>query len=230
VSRVVCLVTRHARYEQPLGVVGAHIPYPLTEEGKAEARAAADRVQALAAAHRIKLDPVVDTSVLLRAYETAEILARALAQREGRTFTVREFEDLAERSVGSATNLSLNEIDAVLARDPRTEAAPAGWERDPHYRLPFPGAESLLQAGERVARHLRKAVDEVRAGGEAGDRMKIVVGHSGSLLHALVHLGALSLDAVRDLTPPYAYPVPVAPRDGSPGAWKLLDRTWFARG
>jgi 2,3-bisphosphoglycerate-dependent phosphoglycerate mutase len=225
VSRVVCLVTRHARYEQPLGVVGAHLPYPLTGEGKAEARAAADRVLAFVAAYRCDLETVIDCSSLLRAYETAWILSRALTERRREPFTVREFPELTERSVGAATNLSLREIDSVMQRDPRMDEAPAGWERDPHYRLPFPGAESLVEAGARVARHIREAAEAIRRRGGGEDRMKIVVGHSGSLLHALVHLGAFDLDAVSELTLPYARPVPIA-QDAEAGGWNLLDRTW----
>src|SRR5690606_37771269 len=115
---------RHGAYHQPAGVPSAHLPYPLTEQGSEDARRAASALLREAAAHGWHRDPVIDSSSLLRAWETAVTVARHIGEVTGSRPRVESFDALAERSVGSAANLTESEIEKIVARDPRWEDLP----------------------------------------------------------------------------------------------------------
>ena len=203
--RVLALI-RHGEYAQPAGVPSAHLPYGLTARGAVQARDAAATVLEFARQSELTLDPVIDCSRLRRAWETANLMARALTETDGRCFECREFEALAERSVGAMANLSVEVIEAILRDDPRCSLPPPGWKRNAEYRLPFQGCESLAQAGERVAQHLRRCAAGLLPGGAAG-LLKLVVGHGGAFRHAARELGVLSADQVASLSMGYGAPV-----------------------
>jgi broad specificity phosphatase PhoE len=193
VKRVLAWI-RHGEYAQPPGVPSAHLPYGLTSRGRDQARAAAHAVWQYAREQQLELEPVLDCSRMRRAWETANLLSEELTRLGGPALVVQEFADLAERCLGAAANLTVDEIEALLAADPRFDAPAPGWKRDPHYTLPFQGAESLAQAGERVARHV---LGRLR---ESGGALKLFVGHGGAFRHAARTLGLLSFDDVQNLS------------------------------
>jgi broad specificity phosphatase PhoE len=202
VKRVLAWI-RHGEYAQPPGVPSAHLPHGLTLRGSEQARAAAHAVWHYALEQRLTLDPVIDCSRMRRAWETASLLAEELTRLGAPALRVEEFEELAERSLGAAANLSVAEIEAVLAADPRFASPEPGWKRDPHYKLPLQGAESLAQAGERVARHVLLRANACGS----GSSLKLFVGHGGAFRHAASWLGLLSFDAVQRLTMQHAAPL-----------------------
>ncbi|XOV88424.1 MAG: histidine phosphatase family protein [Pseudomonadota bacterium] len=215
-------VLRHADYHQPADVPSALLPYALTPAGEAQAAAAAESVRIFCAEHNLRLAPVIDASRLRRAWQTAQIMATCLAPLLGYAPTVAEYAELAERSVGAAANLTVSEIEAILRDDPRYGAPPPGWKSDAFYRLPLVGAESLMEAGARVAGHLTQALRQCRPG-----ELKIVVGHGASIRHAAVHLGILPLAGVTGVSMFHARPVYLTCRGHQwwhlAGDWKMRD-------
>lgn len=183
-------LVRHGAYQQPRHVPSAHLPHPLTAEGIAQSRAAAGMLQDAARERDAELESVIDCSSLLRAWQTARVLAAALAEAVGRAFRLEETAALAERGLGAAANLTMEEIAAAVAADPRHPPLPDDWKSRPDFVLPFLGAESLLQAGERTARWIADRCEGL-ARDSAAPRMKVFVGHGASLRWAAVRLGAL---------------------------------------
>jgi 2,3-bisphosphoglycerate-dependent phosphoglycerate mutase len=224
VSATVAALIRHGSYEQPENVPSAHLPHPLTEKGRREAAAAARPIREFALGRGLPLDPVIDASSLLRAYETALLLAAELGGNGAESFRVESFDELAERSLGAAANLTLAEIERILDRDPRYESRSGDWKRDGRYRLPWIGAESLAEAGERVARHLVR-----RLGGEPGGRprLKVFVGHGGAFRHAAVVLGALAARDVDGLSMYHGRPVFLEMKED--GTFRHVGGDWKVR-
>lgn len=206
---------RHGDYAQPAGVPSAHLPHPLTDEGREQARAGAIRLADAARERGWTLDPVIDASPLLRAWETAVIAAGVLG------LEVVEVAALTERCVGAAANLTVDEIAAVIDRDPRFDPLPPGWKRRGDFCLPLLGAESLIDAGRRVAGHLRAR----RAAGLAG--IKLVVGHGGSLRHGAVELGILGPGDPPRLSMHHGEAVVLVDRGD---AWERVLGDWKRRG
>lgn len=188
---------RHADYQQPGNVPSAWLPYALNEEGVEQAVRAAEPIKAFINENGLTPNPVIDSSYMLRAWQTADILAKRL----GLTEIVEHF-DLAERSVGAVANLTTMEIESLLEADPRYEAPPDGWKSSTDYRLPFQGAESLNDAGIRVAGHVTAA----ESAGTEG-QLKIIVGHGASIRHAAMHLGILTRENVGSVSMYHARPV-----------------------
>jgi 2,3-bisphosphoglycerate-dependent phosphoglycerate mutase len=186
---------RHGTFRQPAHVPSAHLPYPLLPEGRIEAERGARLLAALIEQHELDTASVIDCSPLRRAWETATIVARVLGERLSRPFEVTETAALSERCLGSAANLTTTEIETIVADDPRYPALPPGWKRDPHFVVPFPGAESLLAAGERVASHVKQQTAPLCDRG-----LKLFVGHGGAFRHAAFHLGTLELEDLAALS------------------------------
>jgi 2,3-bisphosphoglycerate-dependent phosphoglycerate mutase len=200
-KRVLALI-RHGEYAQPAAVPSAHLPYGLTVSGREQAEDAASSVLEFAVRSGLRLHPIIDCSRLRRAWETATLMASSLAERTGQQFSCQEFDDLAERSVGAVANLSVQAIEAILGEDPRYSVPPSGWKRDPDYRLPFQGCETLAEAGARVARHLS------RTAAALGEESPILlVGHGGAFRHAARELGILSSAQVASLSMGYGVPL-----------------------
>jgi 2,3-bisphosphoglycerate-dependent phosphoglycerate mutase len=218
-------LVRHGEYEQPAGMPSAHLPHPLNESGRGHALEAAAKLAGEAAQRGADVDPVIDTSRMLRAWETGTIVAEQLAERLGASFRVEEFEALAERCVGAAANLTVDQIAAIVDRDPRYDALPEGWKATSNFRLPFQNAESMLDAGARVADHVER---RARWSDETGrDRLKIFVGHGGAFRYAAVHLGVLSLAEVTGLSMHYGGYV-VLERIAA-GRWTKVGGAWKIR-
>ncbi|MCG7628763.1 histidine phosphatase family protein [Epibacterium sp. MM17-32] len=199
--RVIALV-RHGAYAQRPAAPSALQPFPLTEEGKAQAQACGSALDRILNAETLKLAPVIHASHQLRAWQTADLIAQTLRAAGHHVAQISETADLAERSVGAVANLTTSEIETLLDVDPRYASAPAGWKSDSHYRLPFQGAESLMEAGARVASHL---TDVARAA-DAGT-LTICVGHGASFRHAAHHLGLLQLSEIPQLSMFHAQPL-----------------------
>ena len=209
---------RHGDYAQRRGVPSARQPWPLTHEGEAQARAGAAALAAMLSAHGLRPAPVIHSSRQLRAWATADILRRGLGAA-GHELRVEETSALGERALGSAANLSVEEVEAALRGDPRFDAPPPGWKSAPDYRLPLEGAESLSEAGARVAAHL--------AATRAPGRVVIHVGHGASFRHACAHLGLLRPEDLPRLSMFHARPLLF--RHGPRGTWAHLAGEWKIR-
>jgi 2,3-bisphosphoglycerate-dependent phosphoglycerate mutase len=162
---------------------------------------------------------------MLRAWQTARIIAFELADLVPSGFTVSSFDALAERCVGSAANLSVAQIQDIIHRDPRFSDLPDGWKSDSYFRLPLQGAESLVEAGERVAAHLRQGLSGLPVTADVA-RLKLFIGHGAAMRHAAWHLGVLEFQQVAQLSMYHGRPVCIECRaDGSwchaGGEWKI---------
>ena len=115
-AQLIAALMRHGVYHQPDGVPSAHLPHPLTPQGETDARSGARALLAETTSRGWRLDAVIDSSSLLRAWQTAEIAAREIGAATGSEPAVEPFDALAERSVGSAANLTEREIEEVVRR------------------------------------------------------------------------------------------------------------------
>ncbi|WP_121061474.1 histidine phosphatase family protein [Chachezhania antarctica] len=210
---------RHGAYRQRDGAPSAWQLYPLTEAGQGDAARGADEIVDLLAELGTRLNPVLHCSPLLRAWQTAEIMAERLAAAGHMVTGLHETVALTERSVGAAANLTGAEIEAILAEDPRHDVPAPGWKAESTYRLPFPGAESLLGAGARVATHVEATAEP--------DWLTLYIGHGAAFRHAAHVMGALSLDQVRTLSMFHGRPV-VLGRE-SPNRWRKIAGKWKER-
>ncbi|MEA3413106.1 MAG: histidine phosphatase family protein [Pseudomonadota bacterium] len=223
---LIAALVRHCDYRQLPDVPSAHQPFPLTETGRRQAREAAGLVREAIEDHGWSTLPGIDSSQLLRAWETARIIA---AEPGPPAAPVETFDALAERGLGCAANLTVGQIEDIIRADPRFDAPPAGWKSASHYRLPLQGAESLMQAGRRVADHLIRRIDELRANGNHSG-VKLFVGHGAAFRHAAFHLGVLDFGEISKFSMYHGRPVFLeALPDGSwrhrAGKWKVRQRS-----
>lgn len=209
-------MSRHGSYEQPASVPSAHLPHGLTAAGEQEVNGLIESVLSFCRAESCTLEPVIETSSLLRAWQTASIAARRLTRDFGFESSVSETDALAERSVGSAANLTIAQIEQAVAKDPRYPDLPPHWKTQREYRLPFIGAESLREAGERVARHLTRLAHDVSRESKR-DSVKLVVGHGAAIRHAAVTLGVLDPQRLDALSMHHCQPV----------FWEWIDNACF---
>jgi len=244
--RHVAILVRHGQYAQPEGMPSAHLLYGLTDEGRAQARQGAQQIAEMARTHGWQLDEIIDTSSLLRAWETAKIIADTLVEMDVlQRGALAEFDELAERGVGAAANLTVDEIEAIIARDPRRPPLPEGWKRTPSFRLPVIGAESQLEAGRRTARILDEqlerlaggddedsadaASDEPSSGDDEATIARIFVGHGGAFRLAAYHLGVLELDDVDALSMYHCVPVALERPEDGVVPWRQVAGEWKVR-
>ena len=221
-SRRLAVFLRHGDYFQRPNAPSAHQPFPLTDNGKVQAHGASLLLAAMAKGQGCAIHPVIHASNLLRAWQTADIIRQDL----GGIDHVQGHNELAERGVGIANNLNVAEIEAVLQRDPRYDSPPEGWKSDSHYRLPFPGAESLMEAGQRVAAHVRGAMSALAESDR--DTMMVFVGHGAAFRHAAHILGVLAFEDVAKLSMHHATPVALEDRGDEP--WAHVAGEWKVRG
>ena len=83
-------------------VPSAHQPFALTDEGCAQAKMGAAELVEIITAHAWSMYPDIDSSNMLRAWQTAQIVAQACGAK-----SVTSFDSLAERGMGCAANLTL---------------------------------------------------------------------------------------------------------------------------
>jgi 2,3-bisphosphoglycerate-dependent phosphoglycerate mutase len=217
---------RHGDYQQLPDTPSALQPFPLTRLGAEQAERSVNLIQGALDMFKWQLHPVIDSSRLLRGWQTAEVIRKVLQIDTPDRLQVESYDALAERSLGSAANLSLQQIEAVLRDDPRFSLPPAGWKSDRHYRLPLQGAESLMDAGERVAKHIELRIAELQSQ-VTGDRVKLFVGHGAAFRHAAHQLGVLSFDQIAALSMYHCRPVFLERL--SDGSWRHLTGEWKIR-
>jgi 2,3-bisphosphoglycerate-dependent phosphoglycerate mutase len=224
-ARLIAALVRHGDYHQLADTPSAHQPFPLTGAGERQARGGAQSLHDMMVRNDWALVPSIDSSRMLRAWQTAEVFAARLAGLSTESPQIGSYDTLAERGVGCLANLTIAQIEAVLRQDPRVADPPADWKADSHYRLPLQGAESLLEAGERVAAHLSQAMGALQPDGP--DRVKIFAGHGAAFRHAAYHLGILSFGQLRELSMFHCQPVLIEYLPG--GAWHHIGGEWKLR-
>lgn len=222
-QRYVALI-RHGAYHQRPATPSALQPYPLTEAGRAQARQCGATIAELLQRNGWSLDKVAHCSTELRAWETAQRAGQELATR-GHAMETTQTPLLSERSVGSAANLSVEEIEAALAADPRHPEPPENWKSDSAYCLPYPGAESLMMAGHRVAGYLRAVVADKPEPPKA--QLTLIFGHGASFRHAAFHLGLLGRDEIAGLSMYHARPLLLCYNAAS--GWEHFGGDWKHR-
>ncbi|MEN8179757.1 MAG: histidine phosphatase family protein [Pseudomonadota bacterium] len=227
-ARVIAALIRHGDYQQLADTPSALQPFPLNDEGRAQAREAIQELTEIRQQHGWVLHPLIDTSRLLRAWQTASLMANEIAAGSQLDLRIESYDDLAERSVGSAANMTIRQIESVIAMDPRFPDPPADWKSNSHYRLPLQGAESLLDAGRRVADHLEQSLRQL-AGQCQVDTLKLFVGHGAAFRHAAHHLGILTFEQIAQLSMFHCRPVFIERLDSRhwrhiAGDWKLRKR------
>lgn len=163
-------VTEHTAAKRFSGGLGGDNP-PLSEEGRAQARAAAQWLAALGD----KVDSVLSSPVR-RTRETAEVVAAALG------LPVSEEPGFAEMEFGSWDGLTFLE---VAERD---QAGLDAWLGS--LEVPPPGGESFRQVEERVLAGLDRLLEE-----HAG-RTVVVVSHVTPIKTLVAHAMGAPLEAV----------------------------------
>lgn len=222
-TELIAVFVRHGDYHQLPNAPSAHQPFALTDKGRQQAHAAVSLISEMAQKNQWQINPVIHSSNLLRGWQTADIIANEL----GADFRVEGFDALAERSMGSAANLTLSQIEEILQTDPRFDPPPPNWKSNSHYCLPLQGAESLLQAGERVAKHVMQQMLSL-SDLPNGNWMQLFIGHGAAFRHAAFHLGVLRFDQIAKLSMYHASPVAMAVcKEQSwthvAGDWKVRD-------
>jgi broad specificity phosphatase PhoE len=222
VSKIYAALIRHGDYDQLKNTPSALQPFALNIKGQAQAQQGALTLQEIASQLNATFDPQIHSSSLLRAWQTADIFKRHIQQLNH----ILEVDDLAERSVGSVANLSLDQIEKVIKADPRYEKLPKDWKSDSHFRLPFIGAESLMQAGLRVASHLENTLQTVQTI-EGENILKVFIGHGASFRHAAHVLKILGFNDIAKLSMYHAHPVVF--EVSAKGNWKQVGGDWKVR-
>ena len=225
--RLIAALIRHGEYAQLPDTPSAHQPFALVAEGRAQALAAADQLHAVIASEQWSLLASIDSSSLLRGWQTARLISERLTALGLPGGEVESFDALAERGVGSAANLTIEQIVDVIRQDPRYPEPPADWKANSQYRLPFPGAESLLEAGERVASHLTRRMRELQQTVETSS-LKLFVGHGAAFRHAAYRLGILQFEQIARLSMYHAQPVFLEYLPD--GSWQHVQGEWKVRG
>jgi len=212
---------RHGAYQQLAETPSAMQPYPLTGDGADEVRRQARKFGHWLGEAGYRLQPMIHCSSLLRAWQTAGIFLEELKPYFSGQPQVSCYPELCERSVGAVANLTVSEIERIVALDPRFEPLPPGWKSRSDFRLPFDGAESLLEAGERVASHLR-TLDLT----QPDQLVQLVVGHGASIRHACFHLNVIPFCDIKRLSMFYGHPVVFTQRKQG---WAKLYGNWKQR-
>jgi 2,3-bisphosphoglycerate-dependent phosphoglycerate mutase len=225
-ARLIAALVRHADYQQLVDTPSAHQPFALTADGEAQARAAAHALIAILDERSWSLAPEVDCSQLQRAWQTARLIIDALPGRLAPEMMLTEFAAMAERSVGIAANLTLKQIEAVIAGDPRYASPPTNWKSDSDYRLPLPGAESIMESGERVAAHIEQRMQQLAEGTDV-DTVKLFVGHGAAFRHAAFKMGVLDRPQIARLSMHHAVPVYLEYLHGA--GWRHVGGEWKPR-
>jgi 2,3-bisphosphoglycerate-dependent phosphoglycerate mutase len=204
--RVIAALLRHGDYFQLPDTPSALQPFPLTAKGIEQAQRSVALLRGALELFGWSLHPVVDSSRLLRGWQTAEVVCQTLERQGGEAMAIEQFDALAERSLGAGNNLNRQQIEAAVKADPRFDPLPADWKANSHFRLPLQGAESLMEAGRRVAAHLDARIAELQQEVER-DTVKLFVGHGAAFRHAAHHLGVLPFEQIARLSMHHCRPV-----------------------
>lgn len=210
---------RHGDYAQRPATPSARQPFALTRKGVEQARLGLATLIRQLDMFAMAPAPQIHASRQLRAWQTAHELMAGLRGQGYEIDGIVEDSRLAERGLGSAANLTISEIESVLAADPRFGPPPPGWKSDSDYCLPLEGAESLSQAGQRVASYLQEVI---RPG-----VLTVFVGHGASFRHACQHLGLLRPEEVARFSMYHAEPLLFC-HEGR-DSWRHLAGEWKIR-
>lgn len=213
---------RHGDYDQIEDAPSAYQPFGLNDAGFDQAEEGAELLQNLINKHGFTPDPIVHSSSLLRAWQTAGIFCENVNGLK----RTSSFDSLAERGVGAVANLGVNAIEEILEADPRFEVPPENWKSNSYYRLPFIGAESLMEAGLRVAKHVRETMEKQPVV-EGQKRLKLFVGHGAAFRHAAYHLGVLRFEEIAKLSMYHATAIILEMKPD--GKWHHVAGKWKVR-
>jgi len=212
---------RHGEYEQLANTPSALQPYPLTSGGAEEVRMQAQGFADWVSETGYQLRAEIHCSTSLRAWQTAEIYRQELKELFLTAPVSVSFPELCERSVGALANLSVSEIERIVKLDPRFDPLPDGWKSSSDFKLPYDGAESLMEAGQRVATHLKALPLD-----EQDNLIQLVIGHGASFRHAAFHLNVIKMSDIGRLSMFYGHPV-VFRKQGL--SWARLYGNWKNR-
>jgi 2,3-bisphosphoglycerate-dependent phosphoglycerate mutase len=224
--RVIAAILRHGDYMQMPETPSAWQPLPLTAKGIGQAERCVGLLRGALEMFGWALHPVVDSSRLLRAWQTAKVICRTLERQGGEAMEIEQFDALAERSLGAGNNLKMRQIEAVIKADPRSPQLPADWKANSYFRLPLQGAESLMEAGHRVALHLDARLAELQQQVER-DTVKLFVGHGAAFRHAAHRLGVLDFERIAQVSMHHCRPLFL--ERGYSGYWTHLTGEWKLR-
>jgi broad specificity phosphatase PhoE len=224
--RVIAALMRHGDYLQLRETPSALQPFPLSAQGIEQAQRSVTLLRGVLEMFGWALHPVVDSSRLLRGWQTAEVVCRRLQSQGGEMMEVEQFDALAERSLGAGNNLSRRQIEAVIKADPRCDPLPADWKANSHFCLPLQGAESLMEAGRRVAAHLDGRLTQLQQEVDR-DTVKLFVGHGAAFRHAAYHLGVVRFEQIGQLSMHHCRPVFLERKFA--GSWAHLTGEWKVR-
>lgn len=225
-ARTIAALIRHGEYHQQADTPSAHQPYALTAQGKATVCSEAGSLADLLDNQKLALANRIDSSNMLRSWQTAMIFAEVLYEHQMPTKLIDSYDALAERGLGSVANLTIQQIEKIIVEDPRYEEPPQDWKSNSHYCLPFQGAESLIQAGVRVAEHLQQQMENLNAQVSA-DTVKLFVGHGAAFRHAAYHLGILEFEQLAQFSMFHAQPVFIEYLHD--GGWRHVGGDWKVR-
>lgn len=224
-SRRIAAFIRHADYQQLADTPSALQPFPLTQEGIAQAKQVADEVLDFVKQNQWYLDPNIHTSTSLRAWHTAQLLGEQWQGLLSEAVTLNSYDALTERSVGSVANLTTKQIEEVVKADPRYENLPENWKSNSHYKLPLQGAESLIEAGQRVAKHLTETMADMPINDDV--TVKLFVGHGASFRHAAYELGVIGFEQISALSMFHAKAIYIEYQ--TDGTWQHIAGDWKVR-
>lgn len=222
-SRVLVALIRHGDYQQLANTPSAHQAYPLTNKGHAQAHTLAQMITQFCKENSCQLNPIIASSRLLRAWQTANNLRTSLTNHN---IQIQEFNELAERCVGSVANLTVTEISKLISQDPRYQNLPSDWKSDSKFCLPFQGAESLLDSGQRVASLLQTEIQSIAKQSQS-EQLKIFIGHGAAFRHAAYHLGILEYEQIARLSMFHCQPVYL--EFSSDHKWRHIAGDWKIR-
>lgn len=190
---------RHGNYHQPKGVPSALLPYSLNDEGIAQSTKAAKELLEYFKQNQQHLPKVIHTSSALRAYQTAKIIKDYLNKHLGCKIYLVETAELTERKLGAMANLTVEQIESIVSKDPRYSNLPEGWKSSRYFCLPYVDCESLEMAGKRVKSYIEANLEQ--------DANTIFVGHGASFRNACVDFNLLKEDELTKLSMHHATPL-----------------------
>jgi 2,3-bisphosphoglycerate-dependent phosphoglycerate mutase len=225
-ARTIAALVRHSEYHQLKDTPSAHQPFALTEQGRVTARNEAQAFVDLVNDSGYEVSDRIDCSNMLRAWQTAEIFSDVLARHAGTSAAIDSYDALAERGVGCMANLTIQQIEQICQQDPRCRDMPSDWKSNSHYCLPYQGAESLMQAGQRVAEHLRQQMHNLQQSVSV-DTVKLFIGHGAAFRHAAHMLDVIVFEQLAKLSMFHARPVLI--EYCADGNWQHIAGEWKQR-
>lgn len=227
-SRLIVALIRHGDYHQLADAPSAWQPFSLNQQGIEQASTAVSPILDFMQQEDLIIHPACHTSQLLRAWQTGEIISQGLTEQLSvkEPIAVIETPALAERSVGSVANLTTHQIKEIVDADPRYSSLPDDWKSNSAFRLPFPGAESLMESGIRVAEYIQHTVETLATTAE-WDTLVLFVGHGAAFRHAAHHFGILEFNQIAKLSMYHCSPIFF--EFSNHGDWKHIGGEWKVR-